>query len=53
VVFAESSLGLTNFSIEGADYGFRMWRLDERYGHKAPPSTLFKENCYVVGWYDR
>jgi uncharacterized protein len=53
VVFAESAMGLTNFSIEGADYGFRMWRLDERYGHKARPSAIFKQNCYIVGWYDR
>ena len=53
VVFAESTMGLTNFSIEGSDYGFRMWRLDERYGHKTPPSALFQRNCYIVGWYDR
>ena len=52
VVFAESALGLTSFSVEGSDYGFRMWRLDERYGHRAPPSAIFKDNCYVVGWYD-
>jgi uncharacterized protein len=53
VVFAESTMGLTNFSIEGSDYGFRMWRLDERYGHKTRPSALFQRNCYIVGWYDR
>jgi predicted TIM-barrel fold metal-dependent hydrolase len=53
VVFAESTMGLTSFSIEGSDYGFRMWRLNERYGHKALPSALFKKNCYIVGWYDR
>jgi uncharacterized protein len=53
VVFAESTMGLTTFSIEGSDYGFRMWRLNERYGHKALPSALFKKNCYIVGWYDR
>jgi uncharacterized protein len=53
VVFAESTMGLTSFSIEGSDYGFRMWRLDERYGHKARPSALFKSNCNIVGWYDR
>lgn len=53
VVFGESTMGLTSFSIEGSDYGFRMWRLDERYGHKARPSTVFKSNCYIVGWYDR
>jgi uncharacterized protein len=53
VVFAESTMGLTNFSIEGSDYGFRMWRLDERYGHKIRPSALFQRNCYIVGWYDR
>jgi predicted TIM-barrel fold metal-dependent hydrolase len=53
VVFAESALGLTSFTIEGSDYGFGMWRLDERYGYKAKPSELFSKNCYVVGWYDR
>jgi predicted TIM-barrel fold metal-dependent hydrolase len=53
VVFAESALGLTSFTIEGSDYGFGMWRLDERYGYKARPSELFRKNCYVVGWYDR
>jgi uncharacterized protein len=52
VVFAESAMGLTTFSIEGGDYGFRMWRLDERYGYKAKPSELFRSNCYIVGWYD-
>jgi uncharacterized protein len=52
VVFAESAMGLTTFSIEGGDYGFRMWRLDERYGYKAKPSDLFRSNCYIVGWYD-
>ena len=52
VVFAESAMGLTSFTVEGCDYGFRMWRLDERYGHKARPSVYFKKNCYVVGWYD-
>ncbi len=52
VVFAESALGLTSFTVEGCDYGFRMWRLDERYDHKARPSAYFKKNCYVVGWYD-
>ena len=45
-------MGLTTFSIEGGDYGFRMWRLDERYGYKAKPSELFQSNCYIVGWYD-
>jgi predicted TIM-barrel fold metal-dependent hydrolase len=53
VVFSESTMGLTSFSIEASDYGFRMWRLNERYGHKALPSALFKANCYIVGWYDR
>jgi predicted TIM-barrel fold metal-dependent hydrolase len=53
VVFSESALGLTSFTIEGSDYGFGMWRLDERYGYKARPSELFRKNCYVVGWYDR
>jgi uncharacterized protein len=53
VVFAESAMGLTSFGIEGSDYGFRMWRLDERYGHKARPSALFRSNCFIVGWYDR
>jgi uncharacterized protein len=53
VVFAESAMGLTSFTIEGGDYGFGMWRLDERYGYKARPSDLFRSNCYVVGWYDR
>jgi uncharacterized protein len=53
VVFAESALGLTSFTIEGSDYGFGMWRLDERYGYNAKPSEVFRRNCYVVGWYDR
>jgi predicted TIM-barrel fold metal-dependent hydrolase len=52
VVFAESAMGLTSFSVEGSDYGFRMWRLDERYGHKARPSAFFRKNCHIVGWYD-
>lgn len=53
VVFAESAMGLPGFTIEGGDYGFGMWRLDERYGYKARPSDLFRTNCFVVGWYDR
>jgi predicted TIM-barrel fold metal-dependent hydrolase len=53
VVFAESAMGLTSFTIEGGDYGFGMWRLDERYSYKAKPSDLFRSNCFVVGWYDR
>jgi uncharacterized protein len=53
IVFAESAMGLMSFSVEGSDYGFRMWKLDERYGHKARPSAYFKKNCFIVGWYDK
>jgi predicted TIM-barrel fold metal-dependent hydrolase len=52
VVFAESGLGWGAYLLEYTDYQATGDQLP-RNGYDLMPSEMFKQNCYLVGWYDR
>jgi predicted TIM-barrel fold metal-dependent hydrolase len=52
VVFAGSGLGWGAYLLEYTDYQATGDQLP-RNGYPLMPSQMFKQNCYLVGWYDR
>jgi uncharacterized protein len=52
VVLAESGLGWGAYLLEYTDYQAKGDQLPQN-GYDLMPSEMFRQNCYLVGWYDR
>ncbi len=51
VVFAESGLGWGAYLLEYTDYQAKGDQLPQ-HGYDLMPSQMFRQNCYLVGWYE-
>lgn len=53
VVLAESTLGWGPYLLEYVDHQFREDGLDRDSAYTMKPSEMFRQHCYLTGWYDR
>lgn len=51
VVLAESGLGWGAYLLEYTDYQAKGDQLPQ-HGYNLMPSEMFRQNCYLVGWYE-